>query len=80
VSSRSRPGFDRRPLARDDDLSRCVAVRDDEGAVLGRRAQQLGKLRVVEPDERCHGAISALPRRLHQLAAPAHEADPVVQR
>ena len=63
-----------------DDLARRVPVGHDERAVRRGRGHQLGKLRVVEADQRGHRAVAALAGRLHQPAALADEPDAVLER
>ena len=76
----SAAGLDRGALAGDDDLAGRVAVGDDERAVRGRRATELGESGVVEADDRGHRAVAALAGGLHQLAAAPDEADAVGER
>jgi hypothetical protein len=73
-------GLDGRTLAGDDDLAWGIAVGDDEDAVRRGRGDELGELRVIEPDQGGHRAVSALAGRLHQATTFANEADPVGQR
>ena len=60
-------------IARDDDLAGGVAVRHSDAAERRAESQQFGNAGVVEADDRCHGAGTALPGCLHLPAALADQ-------
>ena len=73
-----RGAFDRGPLAADHDLAGRVAIGDREDAQRPTGGLQTRQLLVRQADDRGHGAV--LRRRLHLLAALAHETHAVGER
>ncbi len=71
--------FDRRTLARDDDLARGVPIRDPERALGRSPTDELRQGGFVKADDRRHGPVATRAAGLHPEAALADEPDAVGQ-